>query len=157
MSTTDINTWDKKTNEVIKTLHPVIQPLVTQAVNELHDTYGINYRVYEGIRSFTEQQEEYDQGRTTAGAIVTNSKPGQSFHQYGLGLDGVEIKDGVALWSSPNQTIIVSTFKKYGFNWGGDFASKDTPHFEYQKFGGWRELLAMYNSGKITNGYLNLA
>lgn len=158
LMTPKINTWDKKTDEEIKKLHPVFQPIVLAFVNELYDKYGITYRIYEGLRTFEEQQYEYDKGRTTSGSIVTNAKPGESFHQYGLGFDGVEIKNGEALWNSPNIGTIVAVGKKYGMIWGGDFKGlKDTPHWEYQKYGGWRDLLALYNSGKVTNGYVNLA
>lgn len=171
INTVDLmSTWDSKSDEVIAKLHPKARKPFTDFLNDLNGQ-GIKYRLYSGFRSFQEQAELYGKGRTAAQLtavnvdpkyakpaekIVTNAKPGTSFHNYGLAGDGVEIKDGVALWKSPNEQKIVATASKYGLFWGGNFTSlKDTPHFEIQSFGTVSQLLTIYNSGKIdTNGYL---
>lgn len=165
-----METWDSKSDEVIKTLHPKIRDQASRFVNEL-DTLGIKYRLYSGTRTFEEQSTLYGKGRTIQELLsakvdpkyskpaekrVTNAKPGSSFHNYGLAFDGVEIKNGVAIWTNPKQNIITATGRKYGFFWGGDFVTlKDTPHFEEQKYGTISDLLALYNSGnKDESGYL---
>ena len=51
------------------------------------ETEGFPIRVVEGFRSFLRSQVLYDQGRINPGKIVTQAKPGQSFHNYGLAVD----------------------------------------------------------------------
>jgi hypothetical protein len=40
-----------------------------------------------GLRTIEEQEKLYAQGRTTKGPIITNSKPGFSFHNFGCASD----------------------------------------------------------------------
>lgn len=165
-----METWDSKSDEVIKSLHPKIRQRATDFVNDLN-AQGIKYRLYSGRRTFEEQAELYGKGRTSTElamsgidtkyakpteAKVTNAKPGSSFHNYALAFDGVEIKDGIAIWNNPNKQKIADTGKKYGFFWGGDFTTiKDEPHFEDQQFGTISQLLVLYNSNqKDSQGYL---
>lgn len=167
---TAMETWDSKSNDTIKKLHPKIRDVATNFVNDLN-AQGIKYRIYSGTRTFDEQAKLYGKGRTIQELIsngvnptyasptekkVTNAKPGTSYHNYGLAFDGVEIKDGVALWNSPNESKIVEAAKKHNLYWGGNFTSfKDKPHFEYQLFGNISGLLALYNANKVdSNGYL---
>jgi peptidoglycan L-alanyl-D-glutamate endopeptidase CwlK len=77
---------------------------------------------------------------------VTNAKGGESYHNYGLAIDIVLLKDkngdgtfetaswetnvdfdgdGVADWME-----VVKIFKSYGWEWGGDWHFKDMPHFQ---------------------------
>ena len=98
---------------------------------------GVNIRITDGLRTFSEQDELYAQGRTSPGSIVTNAKAGYSFHNFGLAIDfvlissGYDMKadvdgDGTADWSE-----VVEVAKELGFAWGGDWKSfKDNPHFE---------------------------
>jgi peptidoglycan L-alanyl-D-glutamate endopeptidase CwlK len=46
-----------------------------------------------------EQAALYAQGRTTPGRIVTNAKPGQSAHNYGLAIDIVPLVNGKPDWT----------------------------------------------------------
>lgn len=120
------------------------------------------------LRTFEEQNALYAQGRTklydSKGrrlGKVTNAKAGQSYHNYGLALDIVLLKDtngdGTFDTASWEDTIdfdkdgkadwieVAQIFKNNGWKWGGDFKSfKDRPHFE-KTFGyHWRDLLAKY-------------
>ena len=77
---------------------------------------------------------------------VTNARGGESYHNYGLAIDIVLLKDtngdgtfetaswetnvdfdgdGVADWME-----IVKIFKSYGWEWGGDWKFTDMPHFQ---------------------------
>lgn len=167
---TIMETWDSKSDETIKKLHPKIRESVSSFVNDLNHQ-GIKYRIYSGLRTFDEQATLYGKGRTEQELIavgidpkyskpseakVTNAKPGSSYHNYGLAIDGVEIKDGKAIWNNPNESKIVEAAKKYNLYWGGNFTTlKDKPHFEYQLFGNISQLLALYNQNKLdSNGYL---
>lgn len=82
---------------------PVIGWLADCAANKL------DVLVYCTFRPSHEQAELYKIGRTKKGVgvtdkrpmgrTVTNAKPGQSAHQYGLALDFVPVMNGKLLWS----------------------------------------------------------
>jgi peptidoglycan L-alanyl-D-glutamate endopeptidase CwlK len=50
-------------------------------------------------RSLEEQALLYRQGRSVPGHIVTNAKPGFSYHNYKLAFDFVPIVNGKAVWN----------------------------------------------------------
>lgn len=98
-------------------------------------------------RTFAEQAFIYAQGRTRPGKIVTNAGPGQSIHNYRYAVDIVLLKDTdgngtfeTASWETnvdfdedgkADWLEVVAIFKKYGWEWGGDWKSfKDLPHFQ---------------------------
>lgn len=62
------------------------------------DAIGIHIRVVQGYRTYAQQAELYNQGRTTPGAIVTNAKPMDSAHVYGLAVDCVPDVPGLPNW-----------------------------------------------------------
>jgi len=98
------------------------------------------------LRTFAEQDALYAQGRTKPGAIVTKAKGGQSYHNYGLAVDIVLLvdKDGngtfeTASWDTKSDfdgdkksdwQEVVAIFKRYGWEWGGDWRFVDAPHFQ---------------------------
>ena len=61
---------------------------------------GLEPLIYCTYRSLEEQALEYAKGRTIKGKIVTNAKPGQSAHNYGLALDFVPMQNGRPQWSN---------------------------------------------------------
>lgn len=160
---------DKITIERIKLLHPKIR----NEVNEIYNQICINLtgksicRFTHTFRSFKEQSDLYAQGRTKPGKIVTNAKAGLSYHNYGLAIDICLIinnkeaswnitadfdKDGKADWQE-----IVTIFKQYGWEWGGDWGFKDYPHFQKTYGKSVRNLLALHNSKKLDKqGYVIL-
>jgi len=149
--------WDKKSEKKINSLHPAIRDKARQFINEA-DRQGIKLRLYMGLRTFDEQEKLYAKGRTAPGSIVTWAKPGESYHQYGLAFDVVEIKDGKALWTNPNWPKIGEIGRSFGFEWGGDWLGKaDKPHFQMNFGQHHTELLAMYNDSQRTGEYINLA
>lgn len=118
--------------EIIAKLNPIVAynagKLLKQCAAE-----GLNIRITQGLRTFAEQEALYNQGRTTAGQIVTNAKAGYSYHNYGLAFDFCLIVDGKAVWNEtlPAWKRIVTIAKELGFAWGGDWIGfKDYPHFE---------------------------
>ena len=147
--------WDTITEQRIGKLHPAIRDRVRQFINEAA-RLGIKLRITSGLRDFDEQSKLYAQGRTDPGQIVTNAKPGSSFHNYGLAIDVVEIKEGKGLWDNPNWPKIGAIGKSFGFAWGGDWKNfKDIPHFEYPPGTTASQLLAMVKAGNVdANGYL---
>jgi peptidoglycan LD-endopeptidase CwlK len=63
---------------------------------------SLQFHLFEGSRSMERQAFLYAQGRSVAGAIVTNAKPGHSYHFFGMAadyvLDGQTERPGVQ-WS----------------------------------------------------------
>jgi len=99
------------------------------------------------LRTNAEQDALYAIGRTKPGKIVTNAKGGWSYHNYGLAVDIVLLKDTngdgtfeTASWETnvdfdgdgkADWAEVVSIFKAYGWEWGGDWtAFSDKPHFQ---------------------------
>ena len=144
---------DKVTQERIAKLHPSVVAEVTKIVNECNSnlTGRAQVRISQGLRTFSEQNELYAQGRTKAGKKVTNAKGGQSIHNYGLAVDIVLIIDGkTASWDTvkdwDNDKVAdwyecVKIFAKHGWDWGGNWKTfKDLPHFDKRNFNSWRKL-----------------
>ena len=123
--------WDNQTEDIIERLHPKARGKVRAFIKSA-EKIGINLRITNdgGLRTFEEQDALYAKGRTTSGSKVTNAKAGKSYHNYGLAIDVVEIRDGKAIWNNPRQAEIVAIGKKYGFEWGGDWSKPDKPHFQ---------------------------
>lgn len=126
----------------IALLHPKLRVEALTIYNEIKSrlTGRAKVRFTQTLRTISEQDELFAQGRTKQGKIVTNARGGDSFHNYGLAIDICLIiddkeaswddktdydKDGIADWSE-----IVSIFKSYGWEWGGDWNFKDKPHFQ---------------------------
>ncbi len=99
------------------------------------EKFGYKVTIFQGFRSFAEQQFLYDQGRTKPGSIVTNAKPGYSLHNYGVAVDIVFVENGRPSWDEKHPWHILGQVgKNQGFEWGGDWVSfKDRPHFEMTK------------------------
>jgi len=154
-----MQTWDHYTNDRLKQLHPQIRASVIAFINELDNKHGIKVRITgDGhFRSFEEQDAIYAKGRTAPGKIVTWAKAGQSYHNYGLAIDIVEISGSKALWTNPNWELIGTVGEKHGFEWGGRWTGNktDRPHFQKTFGHSTSELLARHKAGLFNkNGYL---
>lgn len=158
----------------VAALHPKVRDEVAALIVTIESNLPANakIRVVQGLRTKEEQDALYAQGRTKAGHIVTNAKFGQSFHCFGLAIDFAIMydkdnngsfetlswdvnydfdKDGAKDWQE-----VVRPFEAAGWTWGGRFKSiQDDPHLE-KTFGyGWRQLLSLYNEGKVDKeGYV---
>ena len=139
---------DKVTIDRIQLLHPKLREEATQIYQEICDALKGKAlcRFAYTLRSFAEQDALYAQGRTITGKIVTKAKGGQSYHNYGLAIDIVLIvdTDGNGSYETASWDIhkdfdgdgqadwmeIVSIFKRYGWEWGGDWKFTDNPHFQ---------------------------
>lgn len=150
---------DKVTLERINTLHPKIREKALEDYLTINTILpkGIRLRFSEAYRSKKHQQDLYDKGRSKPGKIVTNAKPGQSIHEYGLAFDIVLLydRDGNGTYESASWdekkdfdkngqadwTSVVLFFKSRGWSWGGDFKSiYDSPHFELTFGNTWKTL-----------------
>ena len=94
------------------------------------------------LRSMETQAALYAQGRTTPGRIVTNARPGYSYHNFGLAIDVVPTELlALPRWGdTPGRQVRTDELwkrvggigKAMGFRWGGEFKTiLDRPHFEW--------------------------
>ncbi|HRH31639.1 MAG TPA: RHS repeat-associated core domain-containing protein, partial [Candidatus Paceibacterota bacterium] len=135
-------TWDPRTNERISQLDPRVQQPAINFINQTESDLGVQLRISTGYRSNEEQNRLYMSSRTNPpGPWRTNAKAGESYHNYGLAIDVVRMKDGQADWT-PVTTDIANIAKQQGFAWGGDWSgNKDYPHFEMTFGQHWSELM----------------
>lgn len=164
---------DKITLERIKLLHPKLRAEVEKIYDEIDKALSGTAicRFSYTLRTFAEQNALFAQGRTKPGKTVTKAKGGQSYHNYGLALDIVLLVDRdkngtfeTASWetvkdfdgdATADWMEIVAIFRKYGWQWGGEWNFKDDPHFE-KTFGyKWQDLLKLHEAGKVDkNGFV---
>lgn len=140
---------DKITVARIALLHPKVREDATQIYADICKALKGRAicRFSHTLRTFEEQNALYKQGRGAKGKIVTNAKGGDSYHNYGLAIDVVLLKDAdgngtfeTASWETnvdfdgdgrADWLEIVECFRAHGWAWGGDWAKfKDAPHFE---------------------------
>ena len=115
----------------LEDLDPLVAGKAEQLV-QLAAAEGIEILVTSTLRTFEEQAELFAIGRTEPGNKVTNAKPGESWHNFGLAFDVVPLVNGKAVFDSPFWNRIGELGKQVGLVWGGDFRSfKDKPHFEF--------------------------
>lgn len=167
---------DPITLKRIEDIHPKLREELRQIYKEICQVLGgkAGCRFVQVFRTFEEQNALYAQGRTKPGPKVTDAKGGQSYHNYGLGVDFCltydknadgRISSDEIIWNRntdlDNDKLIdwmevVKVFTKYGWVWGASW--KDYPHFE--KSFGYKPsaLLKKYNAGDFIPGtkYVNL-
>lgn len=124
------------TKAKLKTLDPDFEDLIIRLINHCHER-GINVQVAQALRTNAEQQALYDVGRTKPGKIVTNAKPGTSFHNFAAAADLFFLNDkGEPHWNVNGfkkvwAVAVEIGLDKEGLVWGGNFTSfKDYPHFQ---------------------------
>ena len=133
---------DEITIKRIDLLHPLLRHEVADIYKEICAALSshVYCRFAYTLRTFSEQDALYARGRTIGNQVVTNAMAGQSYHNYGLAVDIVLIQDGKAIWNRgedfdgdkiPDWMEVVKIFRKFGWEWGGDFVTfKDYPHFQ---------------------------
>jgi peptidoglycan LD-endopeptidase CwlK len=137
----------KDNEQKIRQLHPKLRNKARRFLT-MAKRQGLDLKITESTRTWQRQAELYAQGRTTPGQIVTNAKPGTSFHNYGLAFDVIDRKTGYnADWQK-----IGKIGKNAGFEWGGSWTSfVDRPHFQDKLGYTISELQKLYNAGKWKN------
>lgn len=156
---------DSYTLAKIELAHPNLRQELKSIYRELLDR-NIHIRITDTLRTFDEQAKLYALGRTSPGKIVTYARPGQSYHNYGLAVDfalllpgGKKVSWDMNLDLNENDQSdwaeVVTIFKHYGWDWGGNWNSfKDYPHFE-KTFGyTTRQLLALHECLKEGTEYV---
>lgn len=117
---------------LINTLQPSMIPMVKALLLEC-EAAGIPCRVVSAARSIAAQEKIYSQGRTGPGPIVTNARPGDSYHNYNLAVDIAPV-DYLALPDWNPQGILWDRIgaigERIGLEWGGRWSKPDRPHFQ---------------------------
>ncbi len=154
---------------LLNKLHPKIKDDAilawTECQTQLLDHPNVHIVVNQSYRSFAESDALYALGRTVVnhdgqsatkpmGNKVSNSKAGQSYHNYALAFDFQMITNGHLDWSvGPLWKRVVATMKSHGWTWGGDFTTiYDAPHFEKTLGHKWKDLLVKHNNGDFIPG-----
>lgn len=133
----------------IATLYPGLRPLAFRVLRDMELATSRPVNVTEALRNMDHQLDLYRQGRellhgrwviTDSSKIVTNAKPGLSYHNYGLAWDvafagsdpylsKLKPSEQDSLWSTYGAVV-----KKWNLKWGGDFrlanGVRDLPHAE---------------------------
>jgi len=122
-------TWDPVTDRRISNLDPRVQQPATNFINNTESQLGIQLRVTDGYRTIEEQAKIYASGRTESGPILTKSKPGLSYHNYGRAIDVTVVENG-RVYAKPISQDIVKIGEGQGFFWGGVWSPPDRPHFQ---------------------------
>jgi peptidoglycan L-alanyl-D-glutamate endopeptidase CwlK len=113
---------------------------------------GIDLLIISTYRDLEAQAALYAQGRTTKGRIVTNARPGMSYHNWRVAFDAIAIINGKALWRVRNDDrtlttqwrAVVDLAKGIGLETGADWSSiTDDDHFQFTE----SITLAQFQSG----------
>jgi len=140
----------------LEDLHPVTREK-TKAFLQKAKEKGIDVLIYCTYRSPEEQEVLYMQGRLEEFGItleelnekriklglwkltekeakrkVTNAKPWQSFHQYGLAFDCVPLQGGKPDWDNFEAYAVLGEIaKEVGLEWAGSWERfRELPHFQ---------------------------
>lgn len=119
----------------IADLTPATQALA-KAFQRACAQVGLDVLIYSTKRDNAYQAHLYAQGRTHPGKVVTNAKPGTSWHNYGVAFDAVPLRDGKPVWGSkaPADRALWQTMgqcgERAGLEWGGRWKFVDMPHFQ---------------------------
>lgn len=134
---------DKITLDRIEKLHPKLRDEAKSIYAEICSALSGKAicRFSHTLRTFAEQDALFN-----ARPQITKAKGGQSYHNYGLAIDIVLLVDKdrngsheSASWDTKSDfdgdnksdwQEVVSIFKRYGWEWGGDWKFYDAPHFQ---------------------------
>jgi peptidoglycan L-alanyl-D-glutamate endopeptidase CwlK len=118
----------------IANLQPALQP-IAKAFLEQAEASGIPVSIVQDTRTMEQQQALFAQGRTSPGPVVTNARPGDSYHNWALAFDVVpDAYRNMPNWnpSGPFWPRLGAIGKSLGLTWGGDWSTPDRPHFHLE-------------------------
>ena len=117
-----------------------------------HEFWGVS-----GYRSEREQMKLWTQGRTQPGVIVTNARPLESAHNFGLAIDlckdmRVDRAGLQPSWRPEDYAILDKGCRLHGLEWGGWWKAKDFPHVQMPGYVTAAELAPLAHVWKHTQG-----
>lgn len=116
----------------LKDLDPVVYPKALAFIAACKKA-DIDVLITSTYRDHESQAALYAQGRTKPGKVVTNAKPGQSWHNWRCAFDFVPLVSGKAQWND------LETFKRcgeiaesVGLEWAGRWKRfREMAHCQY--------------------------
>lgn len=151
-------------------LYPGIRPLAYRVLEDVRLMTGRKLNVVSGLREYEEQLILYAKGRerqpdgswvlVNRGKVVTNARPGASWHNYGLAFDvawagqdpyltKLPKAEQDELWAAYGKAVIA-----HGMVWGGESilivnGVKDRPHAELSYGMTIAQAMELYNMGGL--------
>ncbi len=146
-------TFDARTEENIASLIPKAQRAARKFLVAAK-AFQYTVKILSGGRTYAEQTEIYAQGRTKPGKVVTNAPAGSSNHNFGIAFD-VGIFQGSKYFTGATkaETDAYLALRKLTrpavleLDWGGDWKTKDTPHYELHTGKNVRTIRALLEAG----------
>lgn len=129
---------DANSEARLSEVHPKLAEKV-RSMAEMLALENIDIRVVQGLRTWDEQAKLYAQGRDGIGnvispkQVVTNAKPGHSYHNLGLAVDVAPFDGGIPDWNNnhPAWKRIVAIGETVGLISGSEWRTfPDWPHFQ---------------------------
>lgn len=122
----------------LEDLHPLVAAKALAHKNACEQE-GIDLLIYSTYRDEETQAGLYAQGRTAPGHIVTDAKPGYSFHNFRCAYDCAPLRNGKPVWSNdsgPDQKLwerVGQLGEACGLEWAGRWTGRlrETAHFQY--------------------------
>ena len=125
-----LGTFDPRSERNILTLHPKAQECARASLTKILAA-GITARIISGTRTYAEQDQLFEQGRSLPGNRVTNARAGESNHNFCIAWDLGIFDGGAYLGDSPLYTRAAGVGLVDGLEWGGNWQSfKDKPHYQ---------------------------
>ena len=120
----------------LEDLHPKVAAMAKELITRCQ-AEGIDLLVTSTYRDAEAQASLYAQGRTKPGKIVTNAKPGESFHNWWVAFDVVPLRHGKPVWNTTGsdgelweQVGILG--ESVGLEWAGRWRKfREMPHFQF--------------------------
>ena len=115
----------------ISSLNPYVASLARKFL-ELARANQLDVRITAALRSWAESDRLFAQGRWTPGEVVTNSRGGDSYHNWGLAFDAAPYENNQPSTNVQKFLRMGQLGQQVGLQWGGTFKSLvDYPHFQY--------------------------
>jgi len=116
----------------IAQLHPKVAQMCLTFLSKCGEQ-GIDVIVTSTYRDNESQAALYAQGRTAPGSIVTNAKPGDSYHNWRVAFDFVPIVHGKAAWDDAELFTRCGVIaESVGLEWAGRWKKfKELAHCQY--------------------------
>lgn len=159
-------------SRLLSALEPSTREMVEKGLEEIK-AQGLDVLIICTYRSWDEQAAEYAKGRTAPGPIVTNAKPGQSWHQWGRAIDFVPRRNGKTLvWGIRGNGLdqdpsddatddlelwqrCAACYKMAGLEWAGDWTQfREFPHVQNTGGLSTRLLMQKYPKGLTPGNFV---
>lgn len=116
--------------------HPKVAAMARELIARCQ-AKGIDLLITSTYRDAEAQAALYAQGRTKPGKIITNAKPGESFHNWRVAFDVVPLRHGKPVWNTTGSDgelweQVGIAGESVGLEWAGRWLKfREFPHFQF--------------------------